>query len=318
MTIDVTIERIEQILGLPRGTEEGKSVTLPTSAPNQVIDLFLQHGKSKKAIPSAKKPTLKNMAIGAADLLDLMEVVDTKMKVRCFLMIVLNKFLIPSSGSHLNDRQAQIAWDLDSVVKIDWCKLVFEDLKDCIKNRHDDNNNCSGCSIVLLIAVFEALVPSKCPTTEPSVIGYDDEKLKLLLEQIRDKVGVKKERGIDVSNKAQPTEQNRSFLEFEEEIHAIMKEMADHLDDVKCMVPDGKRESIQCSLGTFNTLTKSNGSHTIVRIERIAGTKHKYKITGRGAYGAYGRKSKGCYKDIYARKCNKSALDISCDGLSKK
>jgi len=31
-------------------------------------------------------------------------------------------------------------------------------------------------------------------------------------------------------------------------------------------------------------------------IERIAGTKHKYKITGRGAYGAYGRKSKGCYK----------------------
>lgn len=41
-------------------------------------------------------------------------------------------------------------------------------------------------------------MPSKCPTTEPSVIGYDDEKLKLLLEQIRDKVGVKKERGIDV------------------------------------------------------------------------------------------------------------------------
>ncbi|XP_021320615.1 uncharacterized protein LOC110437004 isoform X2 [Sorghum bicolor] len=218
-----------------------------------------------------------------------MEVVDTKMKVRCFLMmIVLNKFLIPSSGSHLNDRQAQIAWDLDSVVKIDWCKLVFEDLKDCIKNRYDDNNNCSGCSIVLLIVVFEALVPSKCPTTEPSVIGYDDEKLKLLLEQIRDKVGVKKESGIDVSNKAQPTEQNRSFLEFEEEIHAIMKEMADHLDDVKCMVPDEKRESIQCSLGTFNTLTKrlwaldlwdpfykanvlnvdndSNGSYTMVRI----------------------------------------------------
>jgi len=156
MTIDVTIERIEQILGLPRGTEEGKSVTLPTSAPNQVIDLFLQHGKSKKAIPSAKKPTLKNMAIGAADLLDLMEVVDTKMKVRCFLMIVLNKFLIPSSGSHLNDRQAQIAWDLDSVVKIDWCKLVFEDLKDCIKNRYDDNNNCSGCSIVLLVSSFNS------------------------------------------------------------------------------------------------------------------------------------------------------------------
>jgi hypothetical protein len=35
-----------------------------------------------------------------------------------------------------------------------------------------------------------------------------------------------------------------------------MKEMADHLDDVKGMVPDEKRESIQCSLGTFKTLTK--------------------------------------------------------------
>lgn len=156
VTIDVTIERIEQILGLPRGTEEGKSVTLPTSASNQVIDLFLQHGKCKKAIPSAKKPTLKYMAIGASDLLGLMDVVDTKMKVRCFLMIVLNRLLIPSSGFHLNDRQAQIAWDLGSVEKIDWCKLVFEDLKDCIKNRRNDTDNCSGCSIVLLVSSFNS------------------------------------------------------------------------------------------------------------------------------------------------------------------
>lgn len=156
VTIDVTIERIEQILGLPRGTEEGKSVTWPTSASNQVIDLFRKHDKCKKDIPLAKKPTLKYMAIGASELLKLMDVVDTEMKVRCFLMIVLNKFLIPSSGFHLNDRQAQIAWDLDSVQKIDWCKLVFEDLKDCIENRRDDTNTCSGCSIVLLVSSFNS------------------------------------------------------------------------------------------------------------------------------------------------------------------
>lgn len=43
ITIEVTIKRIEEILGLPRGTEEGESVHLPASAPNLVCDLFLQH-----------------------------------------------------------------------------------------------------------------------------------------------------------------------------------------------------------------------------------------------------------------------------------
>lgn len=102
--------------------------------------------------PDAASPA----TIGASDLLGLMDVVDTKMKVRCFLMIVLNRLLIPSSGFHLNDRQAQIAWDLGSVEKIDWCKLVFEDLKDCIKNRRNDTDNCSGCSIVLLVSSFNS------------------------------------------------------------------------------------------------------------------------------------------------------------------
>jgi hypothetical protein len=150
-TIDVTIERIEEILGLPRN-EEGESVQLPASAPSQVCNLFLKHGKVDKGGKS--KPNLKNMRIGASDLINLMEKgdLDPTMKARLFLMIVLNRLLMPASGFHLNEQQVKLAWDLDCVKKLDWCKLVFEDLSGCIKDKHHEPKSFSGCAIVLLVS----------------------------------------------------------------------------------------------------------------------------------------------------------------------
>jgi hypothetical protein len=150
-TIDVTIERIEEILGLPRN-EEGESVQLSASAPSQVCNLFLKHGKVDKGGKS--KPNLKNMRIGASDLINLMEKgdLDPTMKARLFLMIVLNRLLMPASGFHLNEQQVKLAWDLDCVKKLDWCKLVFEDLSGCIKDKHHEPKSFSGCAIVLLVS----------------------------------------------------------------------------------------------------------------------------------------------------------------------
>lgn len=168
ITIEVTIKRIEEILGLPRGTEEGESVHLPASAPNLVCDLFLQHpeilekpkkGKQDGKSKANSKPNLKKMLIGATDLQKLMKMVDSKMKVRCFLMILLNRVLMPASGFHLNDKQATLAWDLDCVAKIDWCKLVFEHLSDCIEDLSDcdlEASTYSGCSLVLLVSSFNS------------------------------------------------------------------------------------------------------------------------------------------------------------------
>jgi hypothetical protein len=164
ITIDVTIKRIEEILGLPRN-EEGESVHLPESAPNQVCDLFLQHpeiGKVATKNGGKSKPSLKNMLIGATDLKQLMMKVDSKMKVRCFLMILLNRLLMPASGFHLNDKQVKLAWDLDCVAQMDWCKLVFEDLSDCIKNKHIEATSFSGCSLVLLVSSFNSSFVLHC------------------------------------------------------------------------------------------------------------------------------------------------------------
>lgn len=99
------------------------------------------------------------MLIGATDLQKLMKMVDSKMKVRCFLMILLNRVLMPASGFHLNDKQATLAWDLDCVAKIDWCKLVFEHLSDCIEDLSDcdlEASTYSGCSLVLLVSSFNS------------------------------------------------------------------------------------------------------------------------------------------------------------------
>lgn len=165
ITIDVTIERIEEILGLPRN-EEGESVQLPASAPNLVCDLFLQHpeiGKVATNKGGKSKTNLKSMLIGANDLKKLMGKVDSKMKARLFLMILLNRLLMPASGFHLNDKQVKLAWDLDCVAKMDWCKLVFEDLSDCIKNKDLEATTYSGCAPVLLVSSsFVSFLPFCC------------------------------------------------------------------------------------------------------------------------------------------------------------
>jgi hypothetical protein len=162
-TIDVTIERIEEILGLPQN-EEGESVQLPASAPSLVCDLFLKHPEIGKVAKGGKSKTnLKSMLIGPNDLIKLMEKVDSKMKARLFLMILLNRLLMPASGFHLNDKQVKLAWDLDCVKKMDWCKLVFEDLSDCIKNKDLETKSYSGCALVLLVSSsFVSFLPFCC------------------------------------------------------------------------------------------------------------------------------------------------------------
>jgi hypothetical protein len=159
----VTVKRIEEILGLPRGIE-GEEVILPKSAHKQVLDLFLRYPDTlNKDVPS--KPNFKNSLIGAKNLINLMKKVpDSKDKVRCFLMVLLNRVLIPASGFYLNERQAALAWDLECVAKTDWCKVVFDDLSDCIVNKHSDTN-FSGCSLVLVVSSFNSsFVQSKYGT----------------------------------------------------------------------------------------------------------------------------------------------------------
>jgi hypothetical protein len=50
-------------------------------------------------------------------------------------------------------------------------------------------------------------------------------------------------------------ESGEAFPESEEEIHALMKEMAGHLNAVKHMVPTELHGAIQDTLETFDALT---------------------------------------------------------------
>jgi len=84
-----------------------------------------------------------------------------------------------------------------------------------------------------------SLLPSHCPKTKPSIIGYNKKTLKTLLDLIK---GMVKECGTDEEDKMG---QNGSFPDYEEDIHIIMKNMADHLNDVKHMLPEEQQESIE-------------------------------------------------------------------------
>jgi hypothetical protein len=104
------------------------------------------------------KPTLKSLKIGATEITELMKKIDDpKMKVRCFFMILMNQVLMSRAGFYLCEKQVQYAWDLECVSKIDWCKVVYENLSVCILEMSLlKDNTYPGYSLILLVSSFNS------------------------------------------------------------------------------------------------------------------------------------------------------------------
>jgi hypothetical protein len=67
--------------------------------------------------------------IGVIDLTNLMAATkDLTTQVSCFLLIILNRLVMPRTGFYLADKQISYAWDLEQASRIDSCKEVYEDL----------------------------------------------------------------------------------------------------------------------------------------------------------------------------------------------
>jgi hypothetical protein len=69
----------------------------------------------------------------------------------------MNQVLMSRAGFYLCEKQVQYAWDLECVSKIDWCKVVYENLSVCILEMSQlKDNTYPGYSLILLVSSFNS------------------------------------------------------------------------------------------------------------------------------------------------------------------
>jgi hypothetical protein len=49
---------------------------------------------------------------------------DVDVEVKCFFLLLFNRLLMPHSSSYISSGVTGYDEDLESIVKVDWCKIV--------------------------------------------------------------------------------------------------------------------------------------------------------------------------------------------------
>jgi len=57
---------------------------------------------------------------------------DIDLKLRCFFMIVISRYLLPAQGTTVNEKAVMYTRDLTLVSKIDWCTVIYEHLRESV------------------------------------------------------------------------------------------------------------------------------------------------------------------------------------------
>ncbi|XP_002455807.2 uncharacterized protein LOC8078188 [Sorghum bicolor] len=78
---------------------------------------------------------------------------------RCFLMILCNRLLLPSSSNTIGSNDIKRTMDYQLFGVVDWSQAVFNDLQIAVRTWHDRDKkqltqNIYGCAIFLLVRFF--------------------------------------------------------------------------------------------------------------------------------------------------------------------
>jgi hypothetical protein len=89
---------------------------------------------------------------------------DVDKQVKCFLCILMNRLLLPTTSDYITGENIAFCSDLERMEKQDWCKIVCQRLKDGISEwmRKKGKENASdvvptGCTAVLLVRIFKII-----------------------------------------------------------------------------------------------------------------------------------------------------------------
>jgi hypothetical protein len=97
---------------------------------------------------------------GEFDIATLHEIIitgrDDDLTIRCFFLILFNQLLFPTSSWSISNNEVLMTEDMDRLLDIYWCQLVFNNLCEVAAKWHKRNTNhvtatIYGCSIVIVV-----------------------------------------------------------------------------------------------------------------------------------------------------------------------
>lgn len=92
-------------------------------------------GRQEGGVTSNKDKPKKEIAM--KHILDkLKNTEDNELKLRLFFMIVIRSYLLPGASSSVNEKAVMHTRNMDSISQIDWSRVVYEDLRNSVKNWH--------------------------------------------------------------------------------------------------------------------------------------------------------------------------------------
>lgn len=165
------MREVRILLGLPADKEK-----VPDKEKHKKETLKRKNKKDAMADEKEKKEELKRKNkwdaiegnISIDYLYDVMETAqeakDVDLEVKCFFFITFNTLLMPSTNNYLDLAQMQAGMDLERIPKINWRKVVLNQMVQGVKAWNKPkkplrkSDNITGPVIVLLVSIFKAII----------------------------------------------------------------------------------------------------------------------------------------------------------------
>ncbi|CAD6270459.1 unnamed protein product [Miscanthus lutarioriparius] len=207
-SLEITPELVHDKLGIPRGCGDNNSCLLGSKLTakekmNEYKKLCNEMKEAGFVVDFAIKPKTKDgkkprkekeTRIKLDIFIQYMKGIrDVDKQVKCFLCILMNRLLLPTTSDYITGENIAFCSDLERMEKQDWCKIVCQRLKDGISEwmRKKGKENASdavptGCTAVLLISYLDSLLP-ELGQEKPHIKHYSKEKLMKMLAQANEK-----------------------------------------------------------------------------------------------------------------------------------
>jgi len=89
---------------------------------------------------------------------------DQNERLKCFFLILISKFLLPSTSKDINTEAVLYTRDINKIHEFNWCDIIHEHLRDAIQEWQEKllakgvgkgkpSKTMSGCVILLLVSI---------------------------------------------------------------------------------------------------------------------------------------------------------------------
>lgn len=165
LTLDIAIDKrlkitthsIQCVLGLP---DRGTNIVVPSK---HIQKKALCELKRKLGVNQSEDVKVQDLIVQIAK-----DEEGDDFTIRCFVMILLNKLLLPGTCDYITGKEAALTEDITKLRSVNWAQLIFDDIVNASKSWHSKKTGTSspsihGCVLFLVVSVTSFLhsQPSK-------------------------------------------------------------------------------------------------------------------------------------------------------------